>query len=205
MNNNSVMNEPNAMKTLIINIHGFNSTANSNTSRALKAHFGTQVVHSLEYDYINPEIAEKQLDAQIQNLDKLNNDLVLVGNSLGGFWANYFANKYSIQCVLINPSLNPYDSLVKYIGVNKNFHSGELRTLTQENIDSYRKYPVIDRPHLDKIVVIGAMDTTVDYNYTLSVLGKYHQVIIEPTEGHNFENKSIIIKAVSDMMTTLHG
>lgn len=181
-------------------IHGFNSIANNNTACALSEHFGAQIVKPLTYDYIDPDKAEIQLDKQVKKLIKNKQGLVLVGGSLGGFWANYFAEKYSLPCVLVNPSLTPFTSLSKYLGVNKNFYTGVVKTLTRENVDAYSKYIVDDNPNIHKIIVIGALDTTVDYSHTISVFENKHEIILDPIEGHNFKNKASLISAVTHLI-----
>ena len=49
----------------------------------------------------------------------------LVGSSLGGFYAYCLANKFRIPCLLINPSLTPFVSLVGSIGEVTNFVTGK--------------------------------------------------------------------------------
>lgn len=88
----------------IIYFHGFKSSPVSDTCKALQNHFGKEHIIAPAYDYINPENAFMYLDKIIRPLKRAY-ELYFVGSSLGGFWANYFSEKYRVQCVLINYSI----------------------------------------------------------------------------------------------------
>jgi len=72
---------------------------------------------------------------------------LLLGSSLGGFYAYYTALRFAIPVVLINPSLIPWKSLAGFIGTHKRFYSEEpfewmekyLRALKELNkeLDEY--------------------------------------------------------------------
>ena len=101
----------------IIYLHGFNSDENSNTVISLKKIFNDLI--GISYDYIIPDLAHEKIKNTIDAVLKIDKEIILVGTSLGAFWANYFAQKYLLKCVLVNPSLYPWVSLTRCIGVNK--------------------------------------------------------------------------------------
>lgn len=60
--------------------------------------------------------------------------VTLVGSSLGGHYANFLAEKYGLNAVLINPAVLQGDchrgavdylDLAKFVGEHTNFHTGE--------------------------------------------------------------------------------
>ncbi len=85
---------------MILYIHGFASCGDSNKTRLLKEHFK---------DLLSPDIPVDP-DEAISFLHKLiiNNEVtMLIGSSLGGFYAAYFAEKFQIRAVLLKPSTQP--------------------------------------------------------------------------------------------------
>jgi predicted esterase YcpF (UPF0227 family) len=100
-----------ARKMKIIYIHGYNSTGNSPKSAALKAQFGAENVVAPDFS-VDP----KEIEIIISNIVRGNTNfpVIFVGTSLGGFWANYFAQQWDAPCVLVNPSTKPSINLQKY-------------------------------------------------------------------------------------------
>ncbi len=124
----------------ILYIHGFNSAGYGEKINHLKKAFGDEnvIAPTLPYD---PEKAMKQLEFltdAIKDKDKL----IVVGTSLGGFYAAYLAYKYKVPAVLINPSIDPYNSLKDQIGPQKNYKSDEEYIFTREHLESLKNYYV---------------------------------------------------------------
>jgi predicted esterase YcpF (UPF0227 family) len=74
-------------------------------------------VFSFDID-IDPDVAFKQLSynidmALVEDMH-LPEELIFVGTSLGGWWAEKMAKLYQCKAVIINPSINPESSLSKY-------------------------------------------------------------------------------------------
>ena len=49
----------------------------------------------------------------------------VIGSSLGGFYATYFAEQSGCKAVLLNPAVNPARDLEKYIGEQTSWHDAE--------------------------------------------------------------------------------
>lgn len=145
----------------IIYLHGFNSDKNSLTIRNLRTYYPDAVGFS--YDYINPDKGFEQIKSVIEETLKTDTNVILVGSSLGGFWANYFGQKYNVKAVLLNPSIKPSETLKRYLGETKNYNSGETFTLTVDNLDEYKKYEVETKPGYFRYIVLGMKDDVLDY------------------------------------------
>ncbi|MGC3292827.1 YqiA/YcfP family alpha/beta fold hydrolase, partial [Pseudomonas aeruginosa] len=50
---------------------------------------------------------------------------VLVGSSLGGFYATHLAERHGLAAFLVNPAVAPHRSFVGYQGAQTNHYSGE--------------------------------------------------------------------------------
>lgn len=103
------------MEKLIVYCHGYGSSANSSKLKALKdAGFNAYCFDAS----VDPVEANLYLTNKIDNLliDHLNQDieLVFVGTSLGGWTASRLSKMYGAKAVIINPSVDPANSLLKY-------------------------------------------------------------------------------------------
>jgi hypothetical protein len=91
-------------ENVILMLHGFASAMPNRTYKVLNRAFGaTHTVVGFNYDYV--DVAANR--AELQELyDRFleGRNLIVVGTSLGGFWANYFANHVGARgAILINP------------------------------------------------------------------------------------------------------
>ena len=68
--------------------------------------------------------------------------VTLVGSSLGGFYATYFAERDALRAVLINPAVTPHIGLEAYLGVQQNLYTGERYELTRADLEGWRALAV---------------------------------------------------------------
>jgi len=73
---------------------------------------------------------------------------MLVGSSLGGYYATHLAERYGTRAVLINPAVRPYEGLQPYLGAQLNPYTGERYELTRGHFDELKALEVerITRP-----------------------------------------------------------
>ena len=184
----------------IIYLHGFNSDGNSTTIKALRESFPELI--SISYDYINADIAFEEINSLIEETLKNDKELLIAGTSLGGFWANYFAQKHQLKCVIINPALQPSVTLRKAVSYSpiKNFNSGIERMFTHENADAYKKYEIAIIDGVERIVVLGKNDEVLDYRKSVEVFkGKAEIILTE--EGHRIEDHNNIVSIIKKVVS----
>ena len=154
---------------MIIYVHGFNSSPASNTRRKLAALFDD--VRALEYP--SEGLFQDNLALLCQQVEQLKSvattPLVFVGSSLGGFYTSQVAPLFAANCMLINPATNPAQGLRKFLGRNTHFHSGRQWDFTETICNSYQNFCDRRTAPIERLVVIGRNDTTLD-----------------PSEGRNY-------------------
>lgn len=162
-------------------LHGFGSCGEGNKSAELKKHFGAENVFS-------PDLPYAPLDAitYIDSLLKLENIEILVGSSLGGFYATYFAEKYAMKAVLLNPSTQPWDTLSSYVGWQKRFCDEEVFEFKPAYIAQLKTLEV-EIKHGTYLVLLQSEDEVLDYSKAQSLYNT-HKVIVEYGGNHRFEN-----------------
>lgn len=92
--------------SLILYLHGYGSSGLSTKARHYQQRWGKQKVlaPSLPKD---SRLAADSLEQLISALQPCYN-LGLIGSSLGGYLAIYFAEKYTLPAVVINPAIPPW-------------------------------------------------------------------------------------------------
>jgi len=165
----------------ILYIHGFGSCGMGNKSAQLRHYFGSEAVLSPDLP-VSPLLAISLLEVLIREQDV---DL-LVGSSLGGYYATYLAEKYRMKAVLLNPSTVPYRTLQSYVGTQKRFCDNKPFLFRQSYLDDL--YTLQMRAVEGKyLVLLQSEDEVLDYTKAQTFYNK-HRVIVEYGGNHRFEN-----------------
>lgn len=82
----------------------------------------------------------EQLEKLIQSLNS--KELMLMGSSLGGYYATYLSEKYNCPAALINPAVRPFELWESHLGEHKNYYSDEIHVVTRQHIDELRDLEV---------------------------------------------------------------
>jgi predicted esterase YcpF (UPF0227 family) len=178
---------------MILYLHGFASCGDSNKTRLLKEHYE---------DVLSPDIPVDP-DEAISFLQKLivdNEVSLMIGSSLGGFYAAYFAEKFQIKTVLLNPSTQPFITLAPYVGENTFFCSGKSFEWTRKHITKLFSYAIsknsIKAPVL---VLLQKGDEVLDYTKAEALYEDY-EVLVQEGGNHRFENLDEYIGVISEFI-----
>ena len=143
------------LSTLIVYLHGFRSSPRSSkaviTGEAIKKLSTPE--HPIEW-YCPQLVASPKasLDVVMQYIDSSKHDrLIVMGSSLGGYYANYLAEKYGCKAVVLNPAVRAPRELESHVGMLTEYDTnepydfrpqyiGELRDLQVECISNPSRY-----------------------------------------------------------------
>ena len=107
----------------ILNIHGYKGSAKNSAYEALTA-LGHEVTSpELDYDTLSPD---ETLEMLLREAGECGAEM-LVGSSLGGFYAAVMSVRLGLPAALVNPCLMPFLHLPR-LGYN-----GEIRIVTDED------------------------------------------------------------------------
>ena len=168
---------------MILYIHGFASCGDSTKTRLLKAYFG-------EDQLLAPDVpvAPDAAIAFLRDMIDTHSVTLMIGSSLGGFYATYLSALYGIDAVLINPSVHPYKTLSSCVGTNTFWCSGEpFEWKAQYLLQLARIAEQMALPDTRLLVLLQTGDELLDYRIAAEVYGGY-EVIIEQGGNHRFEN-----------------
>lgn len=172
--------------TDILYIHGFNSSPASQKARQLLAvmeRLGLQRHLRAPALHHHPKQAICQLEAAIGELDRP----LLVGSSLGGYYATHLAERHGLKALLINPAVLPHGRFDGYLGPQKNHYSGEEWELTQEHVAALAELEVPPPRDAARYQVwLQTGDETLDYKVA-AVFYRACALRIEAGGDHGFQ------------------
>lgn len=151
---------------LIITLHGFGSTGTGSTICSEIAELAKEngaTVYSPTYPTNNPHLAGIYLTNYVSNkIEDHNESPIYIGFDLGGFWARKLASVAPpTKLFMINPDLEPWESLRPYVGQNRNSSTNELFELAPNDVAAFHIYRV-ERDHMGlKACLITSQSDTV--------------------------------------------
>jgi predicted esterase YcpF (UPF0227 family) len=121
--------------------------------------------------------------------------VMLVGSSLGGFYATWLAEHLGVRAVLVNPAVRPYELLAPLVGPQKNLYTGETYELTPQHIDELRMLEVdaITSPRYLLITATG--DEVLDYRAGVARYAGCEQIVVTGGD-HGFSGFADYLDAV---------
>ena len=151
------------MSGSILYIHGFNSAPESKKATQLISvmqgmGLGDQLrVPALHH---HPREAMAQLTAAISEMDRP----LLVGRSLGGYYATWLAEQHGLKALLVNPAVSPHRMFDGYLGTQTNLYSGETWELTLDHVQALAELEVAAPQDPQRYQVwLQTGDETLDY------------------------------------------
>ena len=108
--------------------------------------------------------------------------VVLIGSSLGGYYATWIAERLGCRAVLLNPAIDPAHSLQAHIGRQSVFFSDDEINFRPEYIDELRElYASVTRP--ERYFLIAATgDAVIDYRKMVAKYAGARQRVIEGSD-----------------------
>lgn len=120
---------------MIFYIHGFNSSGNTTTIELLRKQLNKHV-EPLFYE--SGDTFQKNISSLLQQFDAKSDGFnLLIGTSLGGFYAIVMSAITLTPCVVFNPVTQPREQLNKFLGHQKNYVTGEEYDFTHHQLYSY--------------------------------------------------------------------
>lgn len=143
-------------------LHGFQSGPQSLKAEETRRYLAQ---HTPDSQWLCPQLSPYPAQAihQLHQLCQHQRPDVLIGSSLGGFYATHLAEHYQLPAVLINPAIRPERELQSHLGPQHNPYTGEDYILTPEHMAELgRLRPAGLTPSLYWLV-LGTADEVLDW------------------------------------------
>lgn len=157
----------------VIYLHGYGSSPNGDYFQILKENFPQHEIIGVPTNMPFVHIAEA-----VQNL--LTENTILLGRSLGGFYAACLSHRFEVDTILVNPSLRPHITLLK-----SPLFDGDMGLITElESV--YNTYiPSLDRFCL-RLVILCKDDEVLDHSITAQLLSDHSAIVYRDNGGHRY-------------------
>jgi len=174
--------------TLLIYIHGFNSSPLSHKAQVMREYCET---YRPDIKVVIPRLpcfpsqaAQHLLEVVEQYKDEY--QIGLVGSSLGGFLSTWLNEKFGFKAVLINPAVKPYELLVDFLGEQENPYTKERYILDESHIQELKELDVPELVQPNDFWLLQQMeDEVLDYRQAVEKYGDSKQTV-EPGGDHSF-------------------
>lgn len=182
----------------LLYLHGFKSSPQSEKARQSQAYFAK---HFPQVTFHCPQLPSSPL-AAIKSLEKLINDKkyqpwLVMGSSLGGFYATYLSEQFQLKAALINPAIKPYELLVDYIGEQQNFYTKESFYVDQQHMNDLKQIECHLIEKKSYLVMVQTGDEVLDYQQAVD---KYQnsQLIVQQGGDHSFIDYQNMLPKIAD-------
>jgi predicted esterase YcpF (UPF0227 family) len=177
---------------MIIYLHGFNSGGQSQKAAWLRAQLAPLPVFAPDYPAHRAREALRVLRKFIRRLRRENprdRQILLIGSSLGGFWAQRLAPEFGARMVLINPSVRPDETLARHAGRYRNAATGGETVLTADDVRALKAQRVEPcNPAVPTLVLLDAGDEVLDYRIAEATFRGCGQTVVYPGGSHRFDH-----------------
>lgn len=171
---------------MIIYVHGFNSSAQSFKARLIGERL-TALGRAGEFACPDLDHRPARAIAQLEAVLAQYPAAVLVGSSLGGFYATHLAEKHDGRAVLVNPAVRPYDLLRDFLGHQRNIYTGEEYEFTEQHLAELRALEVPRISPERYLLLVTTGDEVLDYLHAAARYAGCEQLVI-PGGDHGFSS-----------------
>jgi predicted esterase YcpF (UPF0227 family) len=190
--------------TLLVYLHGFRSSPNS--SKAVMTREAVRLLSTAgnTYEWYCPQLLaspKESMDMVMKHIDQTSADrIVIIGSSLGGFYANYLAEKYQCKGVALNPAVYAARELEPHVGMMTAYDSEEPFDFKAEYIDQLRVLQVSKLSDPKRYFLIAAKgDELLDWKEMVSFYSGANQLVLEGS-NHGITDYANHLRAVIDFI-----
>ena len=170
---------------MVIYIHGFGGSGHGSKAKIFREYF-----KSIGEDFIAPSLSyvpELAIETLCELIHSYNEDVYLVGSSLGGFYSTYLLQLPEVKkVILINPATNPTQTLSRAIGNAPNFYDESSFSWNERHLSMLEQYKCKDIENISSfMVLLQKGDELLDYK---DAQNKYvgAKFIVEDNGNHSF-------------------
>ncbi|WP_112183638.1 YqiA/YcfP family alpha/beta fold hydrolase [Ralstonia sp. GX3-BWBA] len=160
------------MPASIIYLHGFRSSPRSFKAQLLAkrmASVGLADQYVCPTLPVSPSAAMAEMEALIAELGARDGiKPVLIGSSLGGFYATWLAERHGLRAAMLNPATRPERDLAKYVGEQPLWHGGGTIRVEPHHLDELQALAVSAITQPERYYLLAATgDEVLDYREML--------------------------------------
>lgn len=168
---------------MIIYLHGFRSSATSIKAEQLRQYLSSHQLAPSFWCKDLPISPQEAIAVVSKVIETSPTPPLIIGSSLGGYYATFLSERFDLKAVLINPACHAADLLEPWVGPHRNLYTGEMFDLTQEHIGELRALRVAPLNRPERFwVLLETGDEVLDYRTAIET---YQGARLTIKEGGN--------------------
>ncbi len=151
-------------QSVIVALHGFLSAMPNYNYYRLDEAFGAEhTVVGFNYDYLDVARNLAEFDAFYEGFLR-GRDVVVIGTSLGGFWADYFANRIGARgLIMVNPVADPAARATKHLGAHYSKKRDKTVVVTEQTVADYAALEPAADAGIERLLLLCKDDDVLDF------------------------------------------
>lgn len=191
--------------TLVVYLHGFRSSPRS--SKAVMTGDSVAAISTIENPIewycpqllASPKVSMGMVEKHI-NESKYDH-LVVIGSSLGGYYANYLAEKYGCKAVALNPAVRAPKELESHVGMLTSYDTNEPYDFRPEYIDELKALQVQAISNPSRYFLMAAKgDELLDWREMVEFYQGSQQLVLEGSD-HGIADYPAYLPKVLEFIT----
>lgn len=169
----------------LLYLHGFRSSPASWKAGLLRKYLAER---GLADRLICPQLSHEPNRAIRQAetlLAQASRPVMLLGSSLGAYYATWLAEKHALRAVLINPAVLAPLALTDYLGVQTHLHDGTSFELTRAHLEELQAMEVLQPTSSRYLLLLEEGDEVLDYRVAVRRYAGCRQIVL-PGGDHSF-------------------
>ena len=170
--------------TLVVYLHGFRSSPRS--SKAVLTGEAVKALSTPEspIEWYCPQLLaspKASMDMAISHIEASKHDrLVVIGSSLGGYYANYLAEKFACKAVALNPAVRAPKELAPHVGMLTSYDTDEPYDFRPEYIEELKALQVQSITNPSRYFLIAAKgDELLDWREMVDFYQGAEQLVLD--------------------------
>lgn len=179
----------------VLYLHGFNSSPESRKAQQFKRFCESRSTAEV----LVPALPHHPADAMalLWQLVARFEPVLLVGSSLGGFYATALAEVCGTKAALVNPAVAPCEHLGEdFLGPQRNRYTGEAWEFTRLDADVLQ---ALTLPHITRperyLLLVQTGDEVLDYRVAVDYYRDCRQ-LVQPGGSHAFDDFNAVLPEI---------
>ena len=173
--------------TLVIYLHGFRSSPRSSKAVMTGEAIRDLSSQSNPIEWYCPQLSaspKESMDLVNKHINNSKADqIVVIGSSLGGFYANYLAEQYACKAVVLNPAVRAARELAPHVGMLSAYDSDEPFDFRPEYIDELKALQIEGITDPSRYFLLAAKgDELLDWQEMAAFYPGAQQLILEGSD-----------------------
>lgn len=173
--------------TLVVYLHGFRSSPSSSKAVMTGEAIRGLSSQSNPIEWYCPQLLaspKESMDLVTRHIKNSRADqIIVIGSSLGGFYANYLAEQYACKAVVLNPAVRAARELAPHVGMLSAYDSDEPFDFRPEYIDELKALQIENISKSERYFLLAAKgDELLDWQEMAAFYPGAKQLILEGSD-----------------------